>query len=177
VLKWLAVQHVKLVGLRISMTGQLWCRYPQVPWIAVRSGAEIGLLSLRLSVSQGASLGDFLPSMVSHNLWTSRRNAEVQLRTDDGWVKKVMINPPSAKYLINGSANSISGRATGWSLDVYEAASGDQMYHGRFSPILVATETRRYTELCRRIFRFLLHKSCRNGCLRHLDRPHTFPAQ
>jgi len=26
----------------------------------VRSGAEIGLLSLRLSVSQGASLGDFL---------------------------------------------------------------------------------------------------------------------
>jgi len=27
---------------------------------AVRSGAEIGLLTLRLSVSQGASLGDFL---------------------------------------------------------------------------------------------------------------------
>jgi len=26
----------------------------------VRSGAEIGLLSLRISVSQGASLGDFL---------------------------------------------------------------------------------------------------------------------
>jgi len=30
-----------------------------------RSGAEIGLLSLRLSVSQGASLGDFLLAPVS----------------------------------------------------------------------------------------------------------------
>jgi len=51
-----------------------WCRYPQVPWIAVTNGAgtpqvpcmpvtngaEIGLLSLGLSASQGASLGDFL---------------------------------------------------------------------------------------------------------------------
>jgi len=32
----------------------------QVPWTAVRSGAEIGLLGLRLSVSQGAPIGDFL---------------------------------------------------------------------------------------------------------------------
>jgi len=48
---------------------QQWCRYPsgalsgvvQVPLrCPVRSGAEVGLLSLRLSVSQGASLGDFL---------------------------------------------------------------------------------------------------------------------
>jgi len=31
-----------------------------VPWIAVRSGAEVGLLSPRESFSQGASLGDFL---------------------------------------------------------------------------------------------------------------------
>jgi len=39
---------------------QEWCRYPAGALTAVRSGAEIGLLSLRLSVSQGASLGDFL---------------------------------------------------------------------------------------------------------------------
>ena len=32
----------------------------QVLWTAVRCGAGIGLLSFRLSVSQGASLGDFL---------------------------------------------------------------------------------------------------------------------
>jgi len=60
--------------LHVSMTGQLSgvCRYPagallsvrsvagtpQVPRTAVRSGAEVGLLSLRLSVSQGVSLGD-----------------------------------------------------------------------------------------------------------------------
>ena len=31
-----------------------------MPRTGVRSGAEIGLLSPRLSVSQGASLGDFL---------------------------------------------------------------------------------------------------------------------
>jgi len=42
------------------MTEQL-SELGQVPrrWL-VRSGAEIGLLSLRLSFSQGASLGDFL---------------------------------------------------------------------------------------------------------------------
>jgi len=62
---------------------QEWCRYPagalsgvvqvtrrcpvrsgagtpQMPCTAVRSGTEIDLLSLRLSVSQGASLGDLL---------------------------------------------------------------------------------------------------------------------
>ena len=33
---------------------------PQVPCTAVRSDAEIGLPSLGLSISQGASLGDFL---------------------------------------------------------------------------------------------------------------------
>jgi len=36
------------------------CRYPTGAQTTVRSSAEIGLLSLRLSVSQGASLGDFL---------------------------------------------------------------------------------------------------------------------
>ena len=39
---------------------QEWCRYPAGALTSVRSGAEIGPLSLRLSVSQGASLGDFL---------------------------------------------------------------------------------------------------------------------
>ena len=48
---------------------QEWCRYPagalsgmvQVPRrCPVRSGAEIGLLSLRLGISHGAALGDFL---------------------------------------------------------------------------------------------------------------------
>ena len=53
---------------------QEWCRYPagalfsvrsgagtlQVPCTAVRVGAEIGLLSLRLSISQGAPLKDFM---------------------------------------------------------------------------------------------------------------------
>jgi len=33
---------------------------PQVPWTAVRSGTEVGLLSLGLNVTQGALLGDFL---------------------------------------------------------------------------------------------------------------------
>jgi len=36
------------------------CRYPAGALASVRSGAETGLLSLRLSVSQGASLGYFL---------------------------------------------------------------------------------------------------------------------
>ena len=66
-----------LLPLRASMrqdSCQEWCRYPtgapatvrsgagtpQVPCIPVRSAAEIGLLSLKLSLSQGASLGDFL---------------------------------------------------------------------------------------------------------------------
>ena len=40
---------------------QEWYRYPVGALATVRSGAEIGPLSLRLSVSQqGASLGDFL---------------------------------------------------------------------------------------------------------------------
>jgi len=38
---------------------QEWCRYPAGA-TSVRSGAEIGLLSLRISGSQRASLGDFL---------------------------------------------------------------------------------------------------------------------
>jgi len=29
-----------------------------------------------------------LPSMTPHNLWTAKRKAEVQPRTDDGWLKK-----------------------------------------------------------------------------------------
>jgi len=33
---------------------------PQVPQTAVRSGTEIDLQSIRLSVSQNASIGDFL---------------------------------------------------------------------------------------------------------------------
>jgi len=37
-----------------------------VPCTAVRSGAEIGPLSLGLSVSQGASLGDFLLAFTCH---------------------------------------------------------------------------------------------------------------
>jgi len=39
---------------------QEWCRYPTGALSSVRSGAEIGLRSPWLSVSQGASLGDFL---------------------------------------------------------------------------------------------------------------------
>jgi len=39
---------------------QGWCRYPAGVLASVRSGAEIGLLSVRLSVFKGASLGDFL---------------------------------------------------------------------------------------------------------------------
>ena len=51
---------LSLLLLRVSMTEQL-SGVVQVPRrCPVRSGAEIGLLSLRLSVSQGASLGDFL---------------------------------------------------------------------------------------------------------------------
>ena len=39
---------------------QEWCRYPAGALATVRSGAEIGLQILSLSVSQGVSLGDFL---------------------------------------------------------------------------------------------------------------------
>ena len=51
-----------LLLLRIFVTEQLSgvCRYPAGSLSSVRSGAEIGLLNLRLSISQGASLGDFL---------------------------------------------------------------------------------------------------------------------
>ena len=46
----------------ISMTEQLpgVCRYPAGALSSARSGAEIGPLSLSLSVFQGESLGDFL---------------------------------------------------------------------------------------------------------------------
>jgi len=51
-----------LVLFRISMPGQLSgvCRCPAGALASHRSGAEISLLGLRLSVSAGASLGDFL---------------------------------------------------------------------------------------------------------------------
>ena len=66
-----------LLLLRVSMTEQLsgvvqvprrcpvrsgagTLQVPAGALATVMSGAEIGLLSLRLSVSQGASLGDFL---------------------------------------------------------------------------------------------------------------------
>jgi len=44
------------------MTGQLSgvCRNPAGALTGVRSGADIGILSVRLSISQGMSLGDFL---------------------------------------------------------------------------------------------------------------------
>ena len=49
------------VGLMLGCLGFFSFFFPCLHDRAtVRSGAEIGLLSLRLSVSQGASLGDFL---------------------------------------------------------------------------------------------------------------------
>jgi len=49
------------------------CRYPTSALTTVRSGAEIGLLRLGLSVSQGVSLGDFLLAptcpIEKHTLW------------------------------------------------------------------------------------------------------------
>ena len=63
---------------------QEWCRYPVGALATVRSGAEIGLLSLRLSVSQGASLGDFLLAPVCPiekvTLWEGFLYSEVRNR-------------------------------------------------------------------------------------------------
>ena len=54
------MRQAKDLLLRVSMTEQLSGVVQVSRRCPVRSGAEIGLLSLRLSVSQGASLGDFL---------------------------------------------------------------------------------------------------------------------
>jgi len=49
------------IGLHdITASCQEWCRCPAGALASVRSGAEIGLLSFRLSISQDAPLGDFL---------------------------------------------------------------------------------------------------------------------
>jgi len=49
------------MGYQDSSVGRaLWAFFRVHDRATVRSGAEIGLLSLRLSVSQCASLGDFL---------------------------------------------------------------------------------------------------------------------
>jgi len=76
---------------------QEWCRYPAGALTTVRSGAEIGFLSLRLSVSQGASLGDFLlapPCPVEKvTLWegflylTSGSEADEGVATDKVFVR------------------------------------------------------------------------------------------
>jgi len=64
---------------------------PQVPWTAVRCGAEIGLLSLMLSVSQGASMGDFplAPAcpMEKVNPWKSFLYLTSGFETDEGVAK------------------------------------------------------------------------------------------
>jgi len=83
-------------------------RYPgqlsgvvQVPWTAVRigagapasvrSGAEIGLLSLRLSISQGASLGDLLHAPACPidrlTLWEGSLYLTSGSETDEGVAK------------------------------------------------------------------------------------------
>jgi len=59
--------------------------------MAVRSGAEIGLLSVRLSVSQGASLGDFLlaPACLIEkvSLWVGFLYLTSGSETDEGVAK------------------------------------------------------------------------------------------
>jgi len=54
------VSGVGQVPYRCPDQCQEWSRYPAGAPTSVRSGAESGLLSFRLSASQGASLGDFL---------------------------------------------------------------------------------------------------------------------
>ena len=55
----------RLLLLRISITATARCGAgtPAGALTSVSSGAEIGLLSLRLSVSQSESLGDFLRAL------------------------------------------------------------------------------------------------------------------
>jgi len=57
----------------------------------VRSGAEIGLMSFRLSVSQGASLGDFLLApacpVEKETLWEGFFYLTSGSETDEGAVK------------------------------------------------------------------------------------------
>jgi len=75
------------------MTEQLSgaCRYPTGALTTVRSGAEIGLLSLRQSVSQGASLGDFLLApacpIEKVTLWEGVLYLTSGSKTDEGVAK------------------------------------------------------------------------------------------
>jgi len=63
----------------------------------VRKGAEIGLLSLRLSVSQGASLGDFLLApacpIEKVTLWEGFLYLTSGSETDEGVMKDKGIEP------------------------------------------------------------------------------------
>ena len=102
-LSWQYLYSMRYAGLlfRISVTWQLsgvvqvpcrcldscqkWCRYPAGAPTGVRSGAEIGLLNRRLSVFQGASIGDFTLApacpIEKGTLWgCSERQRQVQAR-------------------------------------------------------------------------------------------------
>ena len=62
-----------------------------MPWTAVRSGAEIGLQSLRLSIPQGASLGDLLHAptcpIEKVTLWVGFIYLTSRSETDEGVAK------------------------------------------------------------------------------------------
>ena len=65
--------------------------WPAGALASVRSGAEIGLPSLRLSVSQGASLGDFPPTPTSPikkvTLWVGFLCLMSRSETGEGVIK------------------------------------------------------------------------------------------
>ena len=74
-----------------------WCRYPAGALTGVRSGAEIGLVSLRLGVSHGASLGDFLLApacpIEKVTLWEGFLYLTSGSETDEGVTKDKRIEP------------------------------------------------------------------------------------
>jgi len=68
-----------LISVTKELSGVSRCPAGILP--SIRSGAEIDLLSLRLSVSQGASLGDFLlaPACPIEKAWEGHRDPKLMI--------------------------------------------------------------------------------------------------
>jgi len=104
------------------MTGQLSgvCRYPAGALISVRSGAEIGLLGSRLSVSQGASLGDFLLAsscpIDKVTLWEGFLYSMPGSETDEGVAKDKVFARTGNRARDSGSKAPVRSLSTKLSL-------------------------------------------------------------
>ena len=63
----------------------LWPGFNSHPWRSVSRGFHWLITLSQPVLSQRGRKWLNLPLMTPHNLWTVRRKAEVQLRTDNGW--------------------------------------------------------------------------------------------